>query len=91
MSFLITIEGMLAAAFVVALVLGIILPKWWKTVGWVLPLLAAIFAAIRLTTSTEHSSTEGLDIPFAALWAALGAYPGAALGSWLHRRFSRSE
>jgi hypothetical protein len=90
LSFLLTIEGMIATAFVIAGVMGILLPKRWKTIGWVLPMLAAAFAAVRLVSLADHRSREGLDIPFAALWAALGAYPGAALGSWLHRRFIRS-
>ena len=89
MSFLLSIEGMLAAAFVVALVLGILFPKRWKTTAWVLTGLAAAYAAVRLTFAAPGSAHVS-DIIFAALWAALGAFPGAALGSWLQRRFRRS-
>jgi uncharacterized membrane protein YfcA len=87
LSFLLTLYGMIGTAFVLALVLGFLLPKRWKTIGCVLPALAAAFAAVRLASG---QSNEVTDIVFAALWAAIGAFPGAALGAWLHTRFSRS-
>jgi len=90
LSFLLTIEGMIAAAFVLGLILGFLLPSRWKSIGWGLAILAASFAAVRLTSLPDHQSTQVLDIAYAALWAALGAFPGAALGSWVHRRFKRS-
>jgi hypothetical protein len=86
LSFLLTIQGMIATAFVAGLVIGILLPRRWKTFGWGVPIAAAVFAAIRLT----QGSAEVSDILFAALWAALGGFPGAALGSWLRTRFDRS-
>ena len=86
MSFLLTIEGMLATCFVVAVVLGLMLPNRWKAVGWGLTALAAAYAAVRVAVSAG----QVVDIPYAALWAALGAFPGAALGCWVHRRFKRS-
>jgi uncharacterized protein YneF (UPF0154 family) len=87
LSFLLTIEGMLTTAFVAGLVLGFFLPRHWKATGWVLAGLAGLFAAIRLA---EQQSTQATDILFAALWAAIGAFPGAALGSWIARRLRRS-
>jgi uncharacterized membrane protein YfcA len=83
LSFLLTIEGMLAACFVVAVILGLLLPDRWKTVGWALTALAAAYAAVRAILGAGQLT----DIFFAALWAALGAFPGAALGSWVRRRF----
>jgi hypothetical protein len=91
LTFLLSIEGMVTAAFVVGLVLGFLLPSQWKLIGGGLAILAAAFAAVRLTSLADHQSTEVLDIAYAALWAALGAFPGAALGSWVHRLFGRSE
>jgi prolipoprotein diacylglyceryltransferase len=88
LSVLVTIPGMVATAFVVALVLGALMPARWKTIGWVLPLLAAAYTALRL--ATDHGSAGWSDILFAALWAAIGAFPGAAIGSWLYSRFRRS-
>jgi hypothetical protein len=90
LSFLLTLQGMIATAFAVAFLLGLLLPNRWKTIGWAVAALAAAFAAVRLAVSADRS-LRILDIGFAALWAALGAFPGAALGSWIHRRFSRSE
>jgi hypothetical protein len=90
LTFLLSIEGLLTAAFVVGLVLGFLLPSRWKLIGGGLAVLAAAFAAVRLTSLADHQSTDVLDIAYAALWGALGAYPGAALGSWIHRRFNRS-
>jgi hypothetical protein len=87
LSFLLSLQGMIAAAFVAGFAVGILLPKRWKTFAWAVPIAAALFAAVRLT----HGSADPSDILFAALWAALGSFPGAALGSWIRRRFSRSE
>jgi len=78
---------MIAAAFVAGFAVGILLPKRWKTFAWGVPIAAALFAGVRLTQASAGAS----DLLFAALWAALGGFPGAALGSWIHRRFSRSE
>jgi hypothetical protein len=91
LTFLLSIEGMITAAFVVGSVLGFLLPSRWKLIGCGLAVLAAAFAAVRLTSLADHQSTEVWDIAYAALWAALGAFPGAALGSWVHRLFGRSE
>jgi uncharacterized membrane protein YfcA len=90
LSFLLTLQGMIATAFVVALLLGLLLPNRWKTIGWALAAVAAGFAAVRLTVSADQP-LQILDIGYAALWAALGGFPGAALGSWIHRRFRGSE
>jgi uncharacterized membrane protein YfcA len=90
LTFLLTIEGMVAAAFVFGLVLGFLLPSRWKLIGGGLAVLAAAFAAVRLASLADHQSTEVFDIAYAALWGALGAFPGAALGSWVHRRLKRS-
>jgi hypothetical protein len=81
LSFLLTIPGMIAAAFIAGVVLGALLHKKWKLAGWAVTALAALFAAV-------HHSTEWMDIFFAALWAAIGAFPGAALGGWLRRRIA---
>jgi uncharacterized membrane protein YfcA len=86
LSLLLSIQGLLTSAFIAGLILAFLLPARWKLVGCALAALAACFAAIRLIVG----SAEAADIPFAALWAALGAFPGAALGRWLGNRFSRS-
>ena len=86
MSFLLSIEGMIAAAFVAGLVLGLAFSNRWKTVGWGLTGLAAAYAMVRLATHQANVP----DIFFAAMWAAIGAFPGAALGSWIYRRFKRA-
>jgi prolipoprotein diacylglyceryltransferase len=89
LSFLLGIGGMIGAAFVVALVLAFLLPNRWITIGWVLAALAAAFAAVRQVT--DPRAAEIVDIPYAALWAALGAFPGAALGSAVHKLLKRSR
>jgi hypothetical protein len=73
---------MIGAALVVALVLAFLFPSRWKVIGLALAVAAALFAAVRMV----GGSATGLDILFAALWAALGAFPGAALGRWLGER-----
>lgn len=86
MSFLLSLPGMVGAAFVVALVLGWLLPERWKAVACVLAILAALFAVARIV----FAGAAVTDVLFAALWAAVGAFPGGAVGSWAYRRFSRS-
>jgi uncharacterized membrane protein YjjP (DUF1212 family) len=86
LSFLLGIPGMLTSSFVAGLILALMLPGRWKLVGCALAALAAVFAATRFILG----SAQATDIPFAALWAALGAFPGAALGSWLRSRFTPS-
>jgi hypothetical protein len=81
LSLLLTIPGMIGTSFILGLLLGVLLPRRWKTIGWVLAALAALYAAV-------HHSTEWADVFFAALWAAIGAFPGAALGSWLRQRMT---
>jgi uncharacterized membrane protein YfcA len=87
LSFLLSIEGMLGTAFVAGLVLGFLLPMHWKAVAAALTALAAAYAAVRIIAGEASSA---LDIIFAALWAAIGAFPGAALGSWISGRLRRS-
>ena len=86
MSFLLSIEGMLASCFLVGLAAGAAMPKRWKTAGWGVTALAAAFAAVHVAVA----GTPLTDVLYAALWAALGAFPGAAGGSWIRRRVSRS-
>jgi hypothetical protein len=90
LSFVLTIQGLIAGSFVAALILGLIFSGRWKLAGCGLPILVGAAVAVWLTNLTVHHSTESLEIPFSAFWSFLGAFPGAALGSWLHRRFSRS-
>ena len=87
MSFLLTLPGMVATGFVAGLILGMAFANQWKTVGCALTALAAAFAAVRLVTAP---GSQLFDIFFAALWAAIGAFPGAAVGSWIYSRLRRS-
>ena len=87
MSFLLTLPGMVVTGFVAALILGMVFARHWKAVGCALTALAAAFAAVRLVTAP---GSQLFDIFFAALWAAIGAFPGAAIGSWIYRRFRPS-
>lgn len=86
MSFLLSLPGMVGSAFVVALILGWLLAERWKTVACVLAILAALFAVARIVIAGAAVT----DVLFATLWAAVGAFPGAALGSWVRRRFTGS-
>ena len=87
MSFLLTIQGLLATGLVAGLLLGFAIPARWKLSALVITALAAAFAAVRIVL-TNQAATEALDIFFAALWGALGAFPGAAAGSWLRNKLS---
>jgi hypothetical protein len=80
LSFLLTLQGMIATAFVVALLLGLLLPNRWKTIGWALAAVAAGFAAVRLTVSADQPCKFWISdmLLFGRLWAVFRALRLAA-------------
>lgn len=75
-----TMEGMIAVAFVASLLLSVYTPVHPAAYGCLLPVFAAVGALLTVWFWPNGSSTQAVGIPFAFIFVACGSIPGACAG-----------